>query len=906
MSALEIPEQLKGPWDHLLIMTYGADLSFFERTLWQQLAGRCRNKIILADGQHYLEACALYARKEGLVNHLNQSYIAAGIFGPRVAHAKLLFLTNAEQGRLLVGSGNLGWQGYASGGEMFALYEYGNANNEALPAFLAVYELINGLVRLHYLNATVEKRLERLWEQTPWLFQSTSSSEKPVRHNLTQSFLEQLQREVNGDAVEELWVLTPFYDKEALALAQLLKVLQPRRATLLVQEGKTSVDPEALQRVADAASCPCEIRAFTFNDNPYVHAKYYLLKLADRAICLQGSPNLSQVAFLLPVPQGNVELANILTGPRDAFDDLLEALEIDATPTRPTLLKLAYQDQTTAESLSGEIWRITGGVWQERQLILYFQGKFPDLQNAELVIADNAFPLQVRKLETQALELVLADGAATLLSRLVPLLIRWRGPSAIRESNPIFVYNQAALNMALEASTEGGKLDRIGDLDLDDKEIEELLGDLSETLIVDRRSVWQLANRNIPSTVEEGDNARHLDYADIDYEKLRQHPKVQQYLFGAERGRGYARSRLQIILDSIAAHFRQYQPASATLMGSADTDLEEEEDIPIQEPVQASDERQSHSWSARQRISRMLKRFVQRYLRGLRSPDFQDFVGSEVITKNYLIFTHLLWKFFAKDWVEPEFILDAFVETWSMFWGDEEHLGYFHQLLSEEQLQALQQLEEYSNGSVFLAAFYYGAQLATHEHWEKYLFLLRDCWRAFLCKSPFPLVPSLLTNAQHLLSQLLPYDPPSAVQIVDQLVLLAQFETRANFLRKLEASGPYPVDSFAFIKENIVRGTVDCLQVRVPEMLATKEAAVALLQEWMSFERLDYYRIAAEKRGNSPAPLIFYQVSNQRGKYSTREPGKQAQDLEAIPLPARDWDSSLAKLRTLAIQLAQN
>lgn len=904
MSALEIPEQLKGPWDHLLIMTYGADLPFFERTLWQQLAGRCRNKIILVDGQHYLEACALYARKEGLVNHLNQSYVAAGIFGPRTAHAKFLLLTNAEQGRLLVGSGNLGWQGYASGGEMFTLYEYGNANNEALPAFLTVHEFIDGLVRLHYLNATVEKRLEHLWEQTPWLFQPTSSLEKPVRHNLTQSFLDQLQREVNGDAVEELWVLTPFYDKEALALAQLLKVLQPQQATLLVQEGKTSVDPEALQRVADVASCPCEIRAFTFGkDNPYVHAKYYLLKLADRAICLQGSPNLSQVAFLLPVPQGNVELANILTGRRNAFDDLLDSLEIDATPTRPTLLKLSYQDQTSTDSLSNETWRITEGVWQGRQLMLHFQGKLPDLQNAELVIADRAFPLQVRTFEVQTLELILTDGAATLLSRPVPLLIRWRDPSAIRESNPIFVYNHAELNMALEASTEGEKLDRIGDLDLDDKEIEELLGDLNEALIVDRRSIWQLANRSIPSPVEESDEALRLGYADIDYEKLRQHPKIQQY-FWTERGRGYARSRLQIILDSIASHFRQHQPASATLMSSADIDLEEE-DTPIQEPEQAGDERQSRSWSAQQRINRMLKRFVQRYLRGLRSPDFQDFVGSEIITKNHLIFTHLLWKFFAKDWVEPEFILDAFIETWSMFWGDEKHPGYFHQLPSEEQLQSLQQLEEYSNGSVFLAAFYYGAQLATHEHWEKYLFLLHDCWRAFLCKSPFPLLPSLLTNAQHLLSQLLPYDPPSTVQIVDQLVLLAQFETRANFLRKLEASGPYPVDSFAFIKENIVRGTVDCLQVRVPEMLATKEAAVALLQEWMSFEHLDYYRIAAEKRGNSPAPLIFYQVSNQRGKYSTREPGKQAQDLEAIPLPARAWDSSLAKLRTLAIQLAQ-
>jgi hypothetical protein len=905
MNVLEIPEQLKGLWDHLLIMTYGADLSFFERTLWPQLAGRCRNKIILADGQHYLEACALYARKEGLVNHLNQSYVAAGIFGPRRAHAKLILLTSAEQGRLLVGSGNLGWQGYASGGEMFTLYEYSATHNKALPAFLAVHELVDGLTYSHYLNATVERRLERIWEQTPWLFQPAVSSERPVRHNLTQSFLDQLQREVNGDPVEELWVLTPFYDREALALAQLLKVIQPQRAMLLLQEGKTSVDPEALQRVVDAASCPCEIRAFHFGgDNSYVHAKYYLLKLADRALCLQGSPNLSQVAFLFHVPQGNVEIANLLTGSRDAFDGLLDALKIDTAPTRPTLLKLAYQDQPATDNVSDETWRLTGGIWQERQLVLHFQGKLPDLQNGKLVIAHNVFPLHVCKQEAQALELGLLDGAATLLSRPVPLLIRWHSSSEMQESNPIFVYNQAALNMALEASAEGEKLDHVGDLDLDDKEIEELLGNLSETLIVDRRSVWQLANCNVPSSLEEKDDALHLDYADIDYEKLRHHPKIQQYLFEAKKGRGYARSRLQIILASIAAHFRQYQPASATLIGSTDTDLEEE-DIPISESAQASDERQGHNWSAQKRIGRMVKRFVVRYLHGLRSREFQEFVGSEVITKNYLIFTHLLWKFLAKDWVELEFVLDAFSETWSLFWGNEQRPGYFYQLPLEEQLQALQQLEEYSNDSVLLAAFYFGAR-ATYGHRERYLLMLRDCWRAFLCKSPFPLLPSLLMNAQHLLSQLLPYDPPSAIQIVDQLASLAQFETRANFLRNLETSGHYPVDSFAFVKETIARGSVDCLRVRVPEVLATKEASVILLQEWMLIERLDYYRIAAEKHGNVPAPVIFYEASQQRGKYWSREPGSQPQNLGAISLPKRAWDSPLAQLRVLATRMSSN
>ena len=51
MDDLKLPEQLKGRWEHALILTYGFDAPFFENALWSQFAARCRNKIILVDGQ---------------------------------------------------------------------------------------------------------------------------------------------------------------------------------------------------------------------------------------------------------------------------------------------------------------------------------------------------------------------------------------------------------------------------------------------------------------------------------------------------------------------------------------------------------------------------------------------------------------------------------------------------------------------------------------------------------------------------------------------------------------------------------------------------------------------------------------------------------------------------------------
>ena len=188
MNHLELPSQLKGPWQHALILTYGADLPFFENALWRQFSGRCRNKIILADGQRYLEACMHYAQN-GLVRHLNHLYVTEGIFTSHAAHAKLILLTNSTQGRLLVGSGNLSWQGYASGGEQFSLYEYNAEDDiraETFNAFLTVQELLEALISQGYItgqrksmDATLRKFIQNILKSSwvnrgiAWLYQQS-------------------------------------------------------------------------------------------------------------------------------------------------------------------------------------------------------------------------------------------------------------------------------------------------------------------------------------------------------------------------------------------------------------------------------------------------------------------------------------------------------------------------------------------------------------------------------------------------------------------------------------------------------------------------------------------------------------------------------------------------------------
>src|SRR5205085_2361311 len=136
---------------------------------------------------------------------------------------------------------------------------------------------------------------------------------------------------------------------------------------------------------------------------------------------------------------------------------------------------------------------------------------------------------------------------------------------------------------------------------------------------------------------------------------------------GARAGR----TRLQVILSAISDHFleildRATQTTAPINVASfvpttdlSEAELEEEDS----EPAQRSSGQQ-------QRTQRILKHFIRRYLRGVTSPDFRAFAGVEILAQNYIIFSHILWRIWLKDWVDYDFLIDAFLTTWRAFWGD--------------------------------------------------------------------------------------------------------------------------------------------------------------------------------------------------------------------------------------------
>jgi hypothetical protein len=517
------------------------------------------------------------------------------------------------------------------------------------------------------------------------------------------------------------------------------------------------------------------------------------------------------------------------------------------------------------------------------------------LADAQLVIDGQPFPLTAHVESPSTIDLALPAEAAAARQRPVPTLIRWGVGDAGIATNPVFVANRAALTAALNAPDDARSLERVGDLALNDEEFEQLLDELNAALLIDRRSIWRLAGREVFSdTADTDDEAYRLDYAAIDYEKLRQHPKLQQYLHLATGQQGYGQSRLQQILAAITDHFQGLLTPRQLPTVPVQTSLTDDEEAA---PDGTDDVAPAIApWTLSQRRQRLLKNFIRRYLRGLRSPDFQELAGYEAMAQNYVIFAHILWRLYAKGWVEEEFVLDALLETWQCFWGDGQQPGYFARFDEAARKQVGHWVRSHHADAELLAALYYGARLAVTNRWESRRLALRDFARAFFAEPPWTVSDEVLDEAVVALRALPPYSPPTAETIVRELVALTRFDTLPRFVRDLEQRYQLPTGSSRFTQEEVNlhgrKRKVTCLRLQGDGALADLAMAIDALQGWQRLEQLDHYRIEVPGLRR----IFYYDPGTRSGIYWARDRDRREQDIGALPDAVPPWEHTLLAL----------
>lgn len=846
-ARIRLPEELAGGFTGVIIGTFGAALDFAELQFFRQLPKSAVNKIVLADQRQL----ASFLDSQPPLRRLNRSYVATPVRSPHAHHPKYVMLVGPDEGRLFVGSGNLSIGGYAGPGECFTAHEWNAQDTDRNPApFGAVRELIESMIGAGWVDAVTRERIRDVFKSAAWV-PTAGGDDCAVVHNQSRPLLEQLVERVGDADVLEVIATAPFHDKSAEAVRQIVRRLKPERFRLLVQEGMTRLDVRALESALSTVPTIEIVDASAPNPYPAVllHAKFVLVRTDEADLLLQGSANLSRVALCESGPMGNVEIANLLRGAPQEFDTLLESLDLTPRADGLTTFKADNgwddDDDEDASTVSGP----SNVTWAPPTL----RGQLPSslAQHIEVRVGERALaPVGVvwetiEGVHHFSLELGEADTARVDLARQIELI------DSAGDRWTVYPYHLHSL-MRLTAS--GGRADLLqeaGDLDLRDKELEDLVAELDRVLIVDGKSLWRLAHPENPQTeAETGPNGPVLRYDDLDWSKLGTLPQLRQYGSAAHRAL-LAPTELGLILQSLTNRFR----VEAGVSGARDGEVDDPDDLDGEPDIEDADEADDNAgeddddddggrrMAPRQRVRRLWRNFVNRFIRGLADEEFIRTVGSPVIIPSYVVFNHLCRRLRVIDLVDADFLTDAQTKLWSFMWGDGEVDGYLDSLPADELAVAQKILDDHDDLSLTLAA----VDDAWWHVWEndEDASRLRAVWRGFLESRHWEPRSEALERAAKAAIRC----DDSVDQLFDDLYGLAAYVEDGELNRCIAACLGVSTVQIREVRETVMRSGVrtDCTMFRVVGLDLTPEIAGRVLALWHQLEPdVDYLRLQGD------------------------------------------------------------
>jgi len=304
-----------GGWECFFATTYTFELELFDAYLFRRLGDAPVNATVLCDFHRLTRRLADIAPEDArLMQRANRDYLLRGIHFGGAFHPKTYFFGGRKRGVLLVGSGNLSLRGIEQGREVFSRFE--STRPDQLATIRAWRDWVDQLVQRSGDTTLRHRWLDLLKRTEAWL--PGASGPSAFVSNLSTAVIDQLESHVKG-SVEELHVLAPFYDRDARALAELIKRFTPRELHIYLGAGTSVHGPSLASLVKKKASGLSEIHAY--QPSEFVHAKLIGVITREGSWLLTGSANLSQAALTASLessPWANVEAGIIIEAPAGA------------------------------------------------------------------------------------------------------------------------------------------------------------------------------------------------------------------------------------------------------------------------------------------------------------------------------------------------------------------------------------------------------------------------------------------------------------------------------------------------------------------------------------------------------------------------------------------------------------
>jgi len=274
------------PWRRVAFTTYALSLSFFEAVILDALVrGRAGEALIFTDVEGVRESLSEQgAQRVGKDYEVEPVSVTGGVF-----HPKISVLSDAEECHLLVGSGNLTFNGWGGNCEILEHLHAGFAP-DAIADAANFFELIPATERIRQHAdrecAAIAAELRRSVQGKP------RNGNIRLLHNLEKSISEQLV-EVVGDlgGAERIMVAAPFWDQGA-AIDHLCKAIGLDHVYLHVHPQGCV---EGFAGSNWPAKCRTRVRAIEIKEiagqGRRLHAKAFEILCKRGRLLLSGSAN---------------------------------------------------------------------------------------------------------------------------------------------------------------------------------------------------------------------------------------------------------------------------------------------------------------------------------------------------------------------------------------------------------------------------------------------------------------------------------------------------------------------------------------------------------------------------------------------------------------------------------------
>ena len=895
-------------WTHAVFVTYGFDPHFFEAQIMRPMLSSARNVVVLADGRQLRQTIdrVLGNNTDSPPLHgYNQQYVVTPIEnGGGAAHAKmiLLYRTKPALAYLLVGSGNLQINGYTSGGEQFTLYRWslGDYKLQTVSPFQEAFSFLRALGRSDRITREAYRQIAKIGRAVPSFLADRVPTDPPyppsLYHNISQPLLDQFVAALAGDVVLELTVMAPFYDHAGGALRQMIDDIAPTHLRVIVQNGGTSVDKAVLQEVLTTAVPERHtVLTATLADRPttYLHSKIYVAKLADRVVCLQGSPNLSGRALCLTGhhSHGNIELANLLILPLAAYDTLFAPLTL--TPIESwddSVLDLHLWGNTGEADGKAAVppIRLLDVNLSRRRNKANIRLQEPLPPYSELHVLNQQVVIETDRVTYHEEDLILEFNLPPAFvsahqSFYFTLSLTAAETGAVWISNGVVPYQLDQLR-DMEKERVLPATDKVGHAFLADDDHFELI-EAYETYLSHVPVSRPSSDRDLPLTLSGNASLTQrvspsaqvetsgevFGYRDIDsiyrrrsslFRVTADHKKITTAV-----GRGGDISFLSPLERMLYTLLHYSEPAAST-ESQPKTDRGFEVTIQLKGDGDSDDagqtaeaERLAHVARQTKRLIRLTRKLIKRYLADYDNLDHLAIIGPWGITYHFILYHHLLWHLIKREDSSRHlpFFFDSLTQIWGAYWGgrDQEGSGYLD-TLDQLHMEPMHEL----HGQFHIDAYVLASMVWLRQQYDGDSLQIRALQTAF--RQLVTADVSVLTEETILRLGILLESPMIERQIgslwetghmvtryCDEF-LTSEFVHILNKRFSVYCQIERPTDRKRATKRLVIPSA---------DVMRTEEEAIELMAEWLAYEpNWDLYQIDIYVRNRSLRTFAYSQI----------------------------------------------